>query len=406
MSAAGSSQRRVRRVPGAPVVAVRVALAGGARSERIPGSALVAGRGAAEGTRRRSYRELADAAEQKGMTLAGFGGPEAIGVAVDALAADWEQALELAAELLFEPVFPEERIRHLARQAAAELEAEGDQADLLTARAFVDVLYSPHPRGRPLQGDPASLARIDSAVCAELHGRALARGGSVAVAGEIDEDRVAARLEALFGGLAEVAKVEPVPPPPPPSARRREIRTRARDQAHLMVGQLTAARADPDAPALELAAVVLGAGSGLSGRIPHRVRDQEGLGYHASADAISGAGLDAGRLVAYVGTSPATLRRAERAIVDELRRVVEDGVSGAEVEEARAYLLGREPFRRETARQWADLAAYGAIVGLPLEDPDWTLDRLRGPDRDRVEAAIRGRIDPERLAVVVGLPAG
>jgi len=406
MSEGAVQDLRVRHVPGAPVVAVRVALPGGARSERLPGSALVAGRGLAEGTRRRSYRELAAAAEERGMALSGFGAAESIGVAVDGLAGDWERALELAAELLFEPVFPETRIRHLARQAAAELEAEADQADVLTGRAFADVLYSPHPRGRPLQGDPESLSRIDSATCAELHRRALARGGSVAVAGEIDEERVAARLDALFGGLGPVAPPEALTPPPAPGPRRREVRTRAHDQAHLLIGQITVARGDRDAPALELAAVVLGAGSGLSGRIPHRVRDQEGLGYHASAHALAGAGLDPGRLVAYVGTAPDRLAQAERAIVEELVRLREGGPGNDEVEDARAYLLGREPFSRETARQWAELAAQGAILGLPLENPDWSRERILAPGRDDVAAALGRHLDPGRLAVVVGLPGG
>jgi len=150
--------------------------------------------------------------------------------------------------------------------------------------------------------------------------------------------------------------------------------------------------------------VALGAGSGLSGRIPHRVRDREGLAYHASADAVAGAGLDPGRLVAYAGTSPATVERAERAIVEELRRVVDEGLEEREVEEARSYLLGREPFRRETARQWADLAAYGSILGLPIEDPAWTDERLRAPGREEIEAALGRHLDPDRLAVVVGLP--
>jgi len=393
-------------VAGAPLVALRVALAGGARAEEIPGLALVTGRALAEGTSRRDWRGLAVAAESRGMTAAGFGAFESTGVAVDALAGDWERALGLAAEMLLEPVFPEERVAWLTRQAVAELEAQADEADVMTGRAFAELLYGGHPKGRPLQGDAASLARIRAADCARFHAAALARGGCVAVAGAIPEPAVRAALERRFAALAAPsARTLVVAAPPPASARRRELVTRAHDQAHLFVGQLTVARDHPDCAALELAAVVLGAGTGLSGRIPGRIRDREGLAYHASADAVAGAGLDPGRLVAYVGTSPDRLARAERGVAEELERLLEGGISEEELADARAYLTGREPFRRETARQWADLAAVGAIEGLPFEDPEWSRARLEAPGRAEVEAALRRHVDPARLAVAVGLPS-
>jgi zinc protease len=403
--AASGSALRVRRVPGAPVVAVRVVLAGGARAEEIPGTALIAGRALAEGTTRRDWRAIAAEAESRGTSVAGYGAFETTGVAVDALASEWQRALALAAELVFDPAFPAERLQWLTRQAGAELEALADEADVLTGRAFAELLYGAHPMGRPLQGSRESLARIDREACAGFHARNLARGGCVAVAGAIDEDAVAAELERLFGRLAAPGGTVTTPPAPPePGARRREIRTRARDQAHLFVGQLTVERRHPDCAALELAAVALGAGSGLSGRIPNRIRDREGLAYHSWADAVAGAGLDRGRFVAYVGTAPASVARAERAIAEETRRLVDSGLTPREIAEARSYLLGREPFRHETARQWADLAALGEIEGLPLADPDWSRERIERTTDAEVEAALGRHLDADRLAVAVGLP--
>ena len=398
---------RLRRVDGAPLVAVRVALAGGARREPAPGVALVTGRALAEGTRRRDYLALAAEAEARGMSLAGSAGLESIALAVDGLAADWERALELAAEAVFESTFPDDRVEWLAKQAAAELEAQADEADLLTARAFAELVFAPHPRGRPLQGDAGSLARLTAADCAAFHAAALARGGVIAVAGAIDEEAVAARLEALFPDLRAPADDGFAPPAPAPrAARRREIETRARDQAHLFVGQWTVGRAHPDCAALELASVALGTGATLAGRIPNRIRDQDGLAYHASADAVGGAGLDAGRFAAYVGTGPENVARAERAVVEEMRKLLEEGLSAREIADARSFLTGREPFRRETARQWADLAALGAIERLPLEQPDWSRARIEGPSRDEIDAALHRWLDPDTFAVAVGLPGG
>jgi len=117
------------------------------------------------------------------------------------------------------------------------------------------------------------------------------------------------------------------------------------------MGHLTVPRGHADYEALELVAVVLGSGAGLTGRIPARIREREGLAYTAYAQTIAGSGFDSGRLVAYVGTSPDTVAQAERGVVEEIARLVDGGVTEDELEEARAYLLGRDPFQRETARQ-------------------------------------------------------
>ena len=399
---------RLKRIDGAPVVAVRLLLAGGARSETIPGQALLTGRLLTEGTRRRSWEQIAADAEGRGMILSSFGGYETHGLSIDALAADWQLALEWIAELLFESTFPEERLRWLALQAAAELEAQADQADLMTARDFAVQVYAPHPRGRPLQGDAASLASLDPERCREFHAAALGWGAHLSVAGEIDDSAIAARIEALFGArLAAEAGDRELPVPAAPSASpvaRREIVTRAEDQAHLFLGSRTVARAHPDYAALELAAVVLGTGAGLTGRIPQRIREREGLAYTANADTVAGAGIDEGRLVCYVGTAPETLAQAEASVRDELERFLVEPIAAEELESARSYLLGREPFRRETARQWADLMAVAALLDLPLDDPDWYSDQIRQLTAGDVAAAARRWIDPDRLLVTRGLP--
>jgi len=395
-----------RRIGGAPLVAVRVVLPGGARREAIPGQALVAGRMLVEGSATRDWRAIAELAEARGTSVVGYAAFESHGLAIDALAGEWRDCLALAAELLFGSRFPADRVEWTSRHAAAELAAHEDQADLVTARAFAADLWSPHPKGRPLQGDAASLATLDSAACRDFHAGALARGGLVVVAGAIDPDAVALAAEALFAGLPPPGDDSFAPPAPPPrAARRRELGTRARDQAHLLVGQRTVARAHPDFEALELAAVALGAGAGLSGRIPLRIRDRDGLAYAASADLVGGAGLDAGRLAAYVGTGPENVARAEAAIREEIARLVEGGITSREVDEARAYLVGREPFRRETARQWADLAAHGAVLGLPLVDERWRAERLAAVTRAEVHDALTRHVDPQALTVVAGLPA-
>jgi zinc protease len=385
---------------------VRAWVRAGARAERFPGQALVTGRLLAEGTLRRDWRRIADEADARGMILESFSTFECHGVSVDALAEDWEQALLWTAELLFEPAFAEDRCAWIARQAAAELEGLADQPEIKTSWGFLEQLYAPHPRSRPLQGNAESLLRLTPEDCAGFHRRALGNGILVTVAGVVDEEAVESRLQELFAGrLPQGEELLPEPPAPIGLPERvRQVATEAEDQAHLYIGHVTVPRHHPDYTALEVLAVILGSGAGLTGRIPTRIREQEGLAYSAYAQTISGAGVDPGRLVAYVGTSPDTVEKARLGVSEEIARVVEDGVTEAEVEEARAYLLGREPFRRETARQWAELLIEAEHYHIPLDDPAWRTASLEAVDRRAVEESARRHIHPAELRVTVGLP--
>ena len=395
---------KVRRVEGAPVVAIRLWVRGGARAEAIPGQALVTGRMLTEGTRSRDWKRIADDAESKGMILSSYSTFECHGVSVDALARDWEQALDWAVELLLDPSFPEDRCSWVAKQAAAELESLTDQPDVKTAWGFLEQLYTPHPRARPLHGSVESLLGLGPADCVLFHAAALTGGVKVAVAGVIDEEPVRRRLESLLGNPPRRGEPLPEPQAPAGTGERCLVETDAEDQAHLFVGHLTVPRHHPDYTALEVVAVTLGSGAGLTGRIPTRIREQEGLAYSAHAQTVAGSGEDAGRLVAYVGTSPATVAKAEAGVIEEIERLVQDGIEPAELEEARAYLLGREPFRRETARQWADLLTEAVQYDLPLDDPDLREQELKALDLKEVEAAAKRHIRPGELRVTVGLP--
>ena len=407
VTASAPAWLRVRRVAGPPVVAIRLWLWGGSRCESVPGLAWVTGRMLAEGTRGRGWRAISEACEARGMVLSSFGGLEAHGIGVDCLSRDWRAAVDLVAELAFEPSFPEDRCAWQVRQGLAELESLRDEPDTKTAWAFAEQLYAPHAAGRPGPGDAASLETVDPEACRLFHRQAMARGGVLSVAGDADGAEVASAVAAIFGSLG------PGDPAPAPAAvpsgaapPRRSVPTTARDQAHLFLGHLTVRRAHADLPALEAASVILGSGAGLTGRIPERIREREGLAYSAGASAVSGAGLDPGRLIVHVGTSVDTLARAESAVREEIHRLLEGGVTATEFEDARTYLLRREPFRRETPQQWADLQAQSALYGLPYDDPEWVKNGYRSLDRAAVDAALLRHLHPEALRVTVGVPAG
>ena len=397
---------RVRHIPGPPLVSFRARLRGGLLGEGQPGLALLTGRLLAEGTRRRDWQKILTEAENHGMFLQSFATGESIGVAVDAIAADAELALDWMAEILTEPTFPEDRFDWIQKQAMAELESLLDQPHYRTGRAFARQIYGDHPYGRALHGSTEALAARKAEECAAYHQRILAWGGCIVVTGAIDEDVILAKLEERFRGLLPAPEARPrVEPPRSSEKKEQELISGEADQAHVFSGHLTVDRRSPDLPALDLLGVVLGAGgAGNSGRLPSRIREKEGLAYAVDVATTAGAGIDPGHLMVYCGTSPDQAQHAGRAIAEELEKLLQEGIASEELEEARSFLLGSDALRREALRQWSDLLSESVLYGLKTEDPAWVAERYQSLTREDIEAAARRHLRPSDLRLTIGWP--
>ncbi len=402
------------RVPGAGVVAARAWLRGGARLEPLPGLSLLCGRMLVEGTIRRTWSEIAEQAEARGIALGGFGTAEVHGITVDALADDAGLALGWLAELVLEPGFDRARFELLRDQTLGELRSLADRPEVVAGWAFRDQLYHPHPLASPSQGTSESLARLTADDCRRFHGDALARGGVVAVAGDIDEEAVLAVLERVFQGAAGAAALPAAaaaaaagsePPAPRGRSRRRiEVATGSREQAHVYAGHFTVDRRHPDLPELRALGILLGS-DGLAGLIPNRVREQEGLAYATHVDLLAGAGTDPGALSVYLGTHPDHVERGLELVRDSLFQVLERPPDAAALETCKTGMFGREPFLTETAGLWAGLLVDALLFDLPSYRRPWRLERIERLTPDGVFQAARRHLEPERMRVTVGLPA-
>ncbi len=412
-SRAGRSDRvgrrlkvRARAVAGAPVAALRVWLRAGERHARIPGQALLAGQMLEEGSEARGWRRVARDAEERGISISASAGYELLGLALDGPASETDRMIDWAAELALTPAFDAERWEWQRQLALADLELIRDDPETLAGWGFLAQLYGAHPRSRPLQGDAASLARLTVEDSRASYEQAIGTGTIVAIAGAIDAERATARLREAFAAGARSRHEPLIDPAPPAGGERRRIVALPGDQAHVFIGRPTVGRAHPDLPALELLAVVLGAGAGLAGRLPSRVRERDGLAYTTMVDTAAGASADPGRLVIYAATAPERVERLESAVREELDRLIDCGVSAEELVAARSFLEGQEAFRRETARQWAGLMAEAEHTGLPVDSPDWGAARWASIAATDLREIAERWLAPTGLWVTVGTPAG
>jgi len=396
-------QVRTKRIEGPEVAAIRMLVLGGARTEKRPGECVLTGAMLDEGTESSDWREFAERVEEFGMDFAGFADYDGHGVGVDAMARDVDRALDLAFESLSQPAFGEDRLRGIREQERRVLLSIEESPEALTAWTFLGAVHASGRRALPLQGRAGSLAEVSSDQCRSYHASRLRSGVVVAVAGMIDEDAVRRAVRTLFSRATELA---PVPPPfagELPSRAVIEVETPASEQAHIYVGHRTATKSSRDRVGLLLLGTILGGGAGNVGRLPTRLREGSGWAYSTYAAMMESAGIDPGHLVLYAGTAERNIDRVVGAMEEELERILETRVSRRELADAKSFLLGREPFRHETGRQWASRLVEEELFGelsaetFVREISRWTPTELRELAQETVCR--------EALQTVVGVPS-
>ncbi|MHB1560799.1 MAG: M16 family metallopeptidase, partial [Isosphaeraceae bacterium] len=265
------------RRPGAGVVSLEFYCDAGMVREATPGVASLTGRLLEEGTTSRDAVSIARAIEDAGGSLE----VGATGASLRIRAEDLAPTLELLADVVQRPAFPDDAIRRVSRRMAAELNGDLDDPAFRAELSFRGLVYGPHPLARDPRGGRRELARITRAdVLAHHHPPFVPVGASQAVAGDFDPRPLSRLVEQGFGQWPRRAASRPPFPEVLPSGRPRVRRIpHASDQIHLYLGHLGVARNHPDYEALLILDHIFGSGPGFNDRLGRIIRDEMGLVY-------------------------------------------------------------------------------------------------------------------------------
>ncbi|MDP9363372.1 MAG: insulinase family protein [Chloroflexota bacterium] len=357
------------------------------------------------GGERRSFAELNEATDALGASLSSDAGRHFAEVGVRCLRDDLPVLLDLAADVLRRPLFPEEEVEKVRNELLTGIrEADNDTratADRLLRRLLFP---SPHPYGRRVGGDPETIPTLIRDDLVAFHRTAFGPNvTTVAIVGGIGGlDEATNLLGERFGDWSERVSLPPaIPPPPAPSpGQRMEVGIPGKSQANLALGFPTPPRSDPAYYALDTANLILGR-LGLMGRLGTRVRDEQGLAYSV------GSQLEPGREVglwgARAGVDPANLERARSGIVAEVRLLAERGATREEIDDAKSFLTGVLPLALESNDGVAATLLNIEYHGLGLDYLERYPSIIGALTRDELVAAW-STIDPERLALAVAGP--
>ena len=387
--------------PAVPIVAVLTSFRAGSAFDPPDGHGLanLAAALMTRGTARRTGPELDRAIEFVGGSLEAEAGRDPITVSLSVLKKDLRLGLDLVAEVVRTPAFPEEELVRKVREIQASLRRSEDDPDTVAGRALMALVYPDHPYGHPVGGTEASVGALTRQRVQEFHGRHVRPDNMmIAVVGAITVAEARAEITGRFGDWK--APETPLPAVPrasggaPPGARtiKREL-----TQATVYLGRQAIRQDNPEYYPLAVASYILGGGS--ASRLYSNVREKGGLAY--SVYSYVSPGRYGSAFVVGLQTRTEEIGKAVGIARAELERLAREPVSDAELTLAKSYLIGSFPLRLDTTGKVATFILAVEEQGLGLDYAERyreRISRVTAADVQRVAATF---LKPETFSTVM-----
>ncbi|MCI4331048.1 MAG: insulinase family protein [Thermoplasmata archaeon] len=339
---------------------------------------------------------LARELDRLGASLSTRCDPESSGVTVWGPASSSRRLMELLAASVLHPRFAARDLERVRRQLLERQLQEETQPDSRAERVLFETVF---PVGHPYRlsgvGTRRSVQKISRVDVVRFHrAQFTSANGLVLVTGPGTLEAVAREVRRVFSGF----QTEAAPGAPPakgsasPPKRPMSIAMEGRSQVEVLVGGPSIARADPRFAAVHMANEVLG-GRSMLNRLFQRVRETNGLAYHASSEVE--AMRWGGYWTAQAGTGPKRVARVIEMVEQEVDRISEELIPASELDQIRESAIGQIPLQVETTSGAHELGldlAYHHLPGSFYRDWPGTLRALtRAQVRRGAESGINRR---------------
>ena len=387
-----------------PIVAVRATWVGGLRyeDERSNGISHMLAALFSRGTKTRSAEQIMHEVEGMAGSISGYSGRNSLGLQAEFLSRYLERGFDLVADCLLNATFSDEELDKERRIIIDDIRAQEDNLGQVAFRLFHSGMWKKHPYRLDPLGTLESVAGFTRRKLLQHFRRHYAiKNLTLAVVGDVEPNRVIARVATLFSGASEASVPQSeVVAEPPGEGPSQVFKFLAKEQAHVVLGFPGVTFANPDRFSLEVLAHVL---SGQGGRLFSEIREKRALAYRVSAFSLEG--VDPGYFAVYVATSSEKVEEAMRAIRQELKAVAENGISADELHRAQRYLIGTHAIGLQRRSAIAAALAFYEAYGQ-----GWKSYRLYGDNIMKITVAdvvrvARKYLDPQREVVAVVEPA-
>lgn len=321
------------------------------------------------------------------------------------LSANRDEGFELLRLALLEPRFDDAMVAQRRAQTIAALNQAAQRPASVAGRTLMETLFAGHAYAADPLGTHETLPTLTPDKLRRRTRDVLLRGGlTIAAVGDIDEAELARQIDRAFGSLP--AGTPPALPPQwtPPTKPRTVVIERPVPQSSAVMAMPGVPRDDPDWYAALVLNHVLG-GGGQQSRLFNEVREKRGLAYSVSSHLRTY--KRASLIVISTGSANERIGEALKVIRREVARLRAEGITEAELADAKTYLSGALALSLDSSGSIAGLLHSMQIDGLPTDQLTRRAALIGAVKLDDVRRVAQRLLDEGALTtIVVGKPIG
>jgi predicted Zn-dependent peptidase len=310
-------------------------------------------------------------------------------------------AFDVLTDLFYNATFDPKEFDRERRVIIEEIRMYDDQPDSVAMDQLVQQLWSGHPLGRPILGPIDTIMSVPRQAILDYRKANYTPSRTIyAFCGRVNHEECVAKVKQRFGRLREPKTTrEPevysrAIPMDPFVLTRREIQ-----QTQLAMGWRIPGFADAKGYPYALCALSALLGESMMSRLFQSIRERRALCY--SINSFTTLGNDNGALIITAGCDPAKAFLGAKAILAEIRKLIEKPIPKAEFNRTIEYLCGR--FRLRMDASPIGWFAGRALFDRPM-DPEEDLLALRNLTPQDLQTAAATYLRPEQLALSIVAP--
>ncbi|MGB2599404.1 MAG: pitrilysin family protein [Candidatus Omnitrophota bacterium] len=291
-----------------------------------------------KGTYSRSATDLKRAIEGIGGAFNGFTSDEVTCYMVKVPSKHLELGMDILTDMVFNAKFDEGELAKERFVICEEIKMYRDQPAEYVMDLLARTMWPDNPLGRPLTGSAATVKSFKRAEMLAFKEKSYQPGNiSVIAAGKVAPDKVFRYMSEKFADRKKKKNLEFKTP----SVRQRSSRTKffnsPTKQAHIALGFPAVTKNMSDRFALKLMNVILG--GNMSSRLFEELREKYGLCYDIASSYKRHS--DIGELVIHSGVDSGKASKSIIAVLDELKKLRDMGVTREELDRGREYAKGQ-----------------------------------------------------------------